>query len=391
MPGLKLGALGVAGVFCLLPLWLVAQNISDDQQRELRRVRAEIERYRGQLAQKEKREAVLLDMLASIDREIALTRNLLQSLERQEEGNRAAVRRLQVEARQMGEEAALLKDRMRTRIVHFYKYGRSKDLELLLRARSLTQARAWVRLQKRVAEADRVRLRSLALKQEELATQQALLRKKLEEQARILAQKRQEEAHLRASRSTRAKLLSEVRRDKTQLRRRLQEYEQAAARIERLISSAEQQRLAAPRVSKPASSRGLADKKGRLPWPTPGKVVGKYGRTKHPQLGTITQNIGVDIKGREGAPVRCVAEGKVAVITWQRGGGNIVIVDHGGGFYTVYARLGEIYVTQQEDVTAGQTIGSVGEEGVLGGPVLHFEVWKGTQHLNPLDWLTARP
>ncbi|MGQ9853050.1 MAG: murein hydrolase activator EnvC family protein [Candidatus Oleimicrobiaceae bacterium] len=391
MRDLTLGALVVAGIFWVVPLWLVAQNISDEQQRELRRVRAEIERYRGQLAQKEKRETVLLDMLASIDREVALTRNLLQSLERQEEDNRTALRRLQMEARRMEKEAALVKDRMRTRIVHFYKYGRSKDLELLLRARSLTQARALIRLQKRVAEADQVRLRNRARKQEELARQQALLRNKLEEQARILAQKRQEEAHLRGSRSTRAKLLSEVRRDKTQLRRRLQEYEQAAARIERLISSAEQQRLAAPPATKTATSGGLADKKGHLPWPTPGKVVGKYGRTKHPQLGTITQNIGVDIEGREGAPVRCVAEGKVAVITWQRGGGNIVIVDHSGGFYTVYARLGEIYVTQQEDVTAGQTIGSVGEEGVLGEPVLHFEVWKGTQHLNPLDWLTARP
>ncbi|MGQ9560992.1 MAG: murein hydrolase activator EnvC family protein [Candidatus Oleimicrobiaceae bacterium] len=391
MRDLTLGALVVAGIFWVVPLWLVAQNISDEQQRELRRVRAEIERYRGQLAQKEKRETVLLDMLASIDREVALTRNLLQSLERQEEDNRTALRRLQMEARRMEKEAALVKDRMRTRIVHFYKYGRSKDLELLLRARSLTQARALIRLQKRVAEADQVRLRNLARKQEELARQQALLRNKLEEQARILAQKRQEEAHLRGSRSTRAKLLSEVRRDKTQLRRRLQEYEQAAARIERLISSAEQQRLAAPPATKTATSGGLADKKGHLPWPTPGKVVGKYGRTKHPQLGTITQNIGVDIEGREGAPVRCVAEGKVAVITWQRGGGNIVIVDHSGGFYTVYARLGEIYVTQQEEVTAGQTIGSVGEEGVLGEPVLHFEVWKGTQHLNPLDWLTARP
>jgi len=384
-------ALLVAGVLTLPAARLLAQGATDEQERELRRVRAEIERYRSQLAQKEKREAVLLDMLASMDREIALTRNLLQSLERQERRNREAVARLQAESAATEKDAALIKEYLRSRIVHFYKYGRSKDLELLLRARSLTQARAWMRLQRRIAEADRVRMRSLAAKQEEITAQRALLQQKLQEQARILAEKRREEQNLQASRSARAKLLSEVRRDKKQLQRRLQEYQQAAERIERLISSAEQQRQAAPSISRATAFTGLASHKGRLPWPTQGKVVGKYGRNKHPQLGTITQNIGIDIESREGAPVRCVAAGKVAVITWQRGGGNIVIVDHGEGFYTVYARLGEIYVAQQEEVAAGQAIGSVGEEGVLGGAVLHFEVWKGTHHVNPLDWLKASP
>ncbi|MCR4440204.1 MAG: peptidoglycan DD-metalloendopeptidase family protein [bacterium] len=383
------GAIG--GLLALLPLALGAQALPEDQERELKRVRAEIERYRAQLAQREKRESALLDMLASLDREIALTRSLLQSLERQERRNREAIERLRAQSAEAQKEEARIKEGLRSRIVHYYKYGRSKDLELLLRARSLTQARAWARLQRRIAQADQLRLRSLTAKQEEIAAQQVALRRQLDEQARLLAEKRREEDNLRASRSTRAKLLAEVRRDKSQLQRRLQEYQEAAQRIEKLIASAEKQRLGTPAPSSATTFAGLAAQKGRLPWPTAGKVVGKYGRNKHPQLGTVTENIGVDIESREGAPVRCVAAGKVAVITWQRGGGNIVIVDHGAGYYTVYARLGEINVAQQEEVAAGQSIGTVGEKGVLGGAVLHFEVWKGTNHLNPLEWLSARP
>ncbi|MDZ7294289.1 MAG: peptidoglycan DD-metalloendopeptidase family protein [candidate division KSB1 bacterium] len=376
----------------LLVGWVavVAAQATDEQQQELRRVRAEVERYRAQLAQKEKRESALLDMLASLDREIALTRGVLQSLERQERRTQESITRLEREATRTEWEATRIRDNLRARILHYYKYGRTKDLELFLRSRSLTQARAWLRLQKRLAEADRARLRNLAAKREDLALQQALLRQQKEEQARLLAEKRREQENLRASRSTRGKLLAEVRSDKKQLQRRLQEYQQAAQRIEKMISAVEEKRLASP-PAQITTYRGLAAQKGRLPWPTPGRVVGRYGRNKHPQLGTITQNIGVDIEGREGAPVRCVANGRVAVITWQRGGGNIVIVEHGEGYYTVYARLGEIHVVQQENVEAGQPIGTVGEEGVMGGAVLHFEVWKGTQHFNPLDWLSPSP
>ncbi len=377
--GLLLGCVAVS----------VAQTM-EEQQRELKRVRAEVERYRAQLAQKEKRESALLDMLASLDQEIALTRGVIQSLERQERRTQEAISRLQKEAGQTEGEAARIREGLRRRLLHFYKYGRTKDLELFLRSRSLTQARAWVRLQRRIAEADRARIRSLAVKQEELARQQTLLRQQREEQARLIAEKRREQEHLRASRSTRARLLAEVRNDKKQLQKRLQEYQQAAQRIGKMISAAEEKRLAAPPAPSSAVYRGLAGQKRRLPWPTTGKVVSKYGRNKHPQLGTITQSIGVDIESREGAPVCCVAGGKVAVITWQRGGGNIVIIEHGEGYYTVYARLGEIYVAPQEDVQAEQVIGTVAEEGLIGGAVLHFEVWKGTQHLDPLDWLSPR-
>jgi len=99
------------------------------------------------------------------------------------------------------------------------------------------------------------------------------------------------------------------------------------------------------------------------------------------------ENIGIEIEAPEGSPVQVVASGKITKITWQRGRGNIVIVSHYGGYYTVYTHLEEILVDLLEDVEPGQVIGSVGESGSLKGPVLHFEVWKGTTKLNPENWL----
>ncbi|OPZ81768.1 MAG: Murein hydrolase activator EnvC precursor [bacterium ADurb.Bin431] len=82
-----------------------------------------------------------------------------------------------------------------------------------------------------------------------------------------------------------------------------------------------------------------------------------------------------------------VGDGQVQTITWQRGSGNIVIVSHGEGFYTVYTHLEEIRVSQDDPVRQGQVIGTVGESGSINGPVLHFQIWKNTRNLDPEEWL----
>jgi murein DD-endopeptidase MepM/ murein hydrolase activator NlpD len=122
-------------------------------------------------------------------------------------------------------------------------------------------------------------------------------------------------------------------------------------------------------------------------WPVAGKIIARFGQYRHPELKTVTENIGIDIQAGAGNPVKVVASGRVTVITWQRGRGNIVIVSHYGGYYTVYTHLQEIQVDLQEEVSMGQVIGTVGESGSLKGPMLHFEIWRGEEKLDPEVWL----
>jgi len=117
-------------------------------------------------------------------------------------------------------------------------------------------------------------------------------------------------------------------------------------------------------------------------------VISHFGRQKHPSLNTITENLGIEIKAKLGAPVKVVDDGQVQTITWQRGRGNIVIISHDDGYYTVYTHLAEIEVNLQQEVKQGQVIGTVGDSGSINGPMLHFQIWKNTSNLNPEDWLT---
>ena len=99
------------------------------------------------------------------------------------------------------------------------------------------------------------------------------------------------------------------------------------------------------------------------------------------------ENIGIDIRAEFGEDVRAVADGVVTAITWQRGRGNIVIINHLGGYFTVYTHLSQILVQIDQKIKLGQVIGNVGDTGSLHGPMLHFEIWKSNRVLNPEEWL----
>ena len=78
----------------------------------------------------------------------------------------------------------------------------------------------------------------------------------------------------------------------------------------------------------------------------------------------------------------------MTAITWQRGRGNIVIVNHFGGYYSVYTHLSKIFIDIDEPVITGQVIGEVGDSGSLKGPILHFEIWQNNKVVNPEIWLS---
>jgi septal ring factor EnvC (AmiA/AmiB activator) len=78
----------------------------------------------------------------------------------------------------------------------------------------------------------------------------------------------------------------------------------------------------------------------------------------------------------------------VTAITWVRGMGNVIIINHFGGYFSVYSHLSQIIVTIDEELTMGQVIGNVGDSGSLQGAMLHFQIWKNNEALNPEEWLS---
>jgi len=131
---------------------------------------------------------------------------------------------------------------------------------------------------------------------------------------------------------------------------------------------------------------GLENHRGNLIWPIQGKIVRSFGTTKD-KRGIKLTNPGIDIRGLSGSSVAAAAAGKIIYISWLRGYGQFIILDHGANYYTLYANLTDIYVETGDMIKAGEVIAEIGDLGSLEGSILHFELRLKKESLDPLEWL----
>jgi septal ring factor EnvC (AmiA/AmiB activator) len=134
---------------------------------------------------------------------------------------------------------------------------------------------------------------------------------------------------------------------------------------------------------------GFGALRGRLALPTSGMVEVGFGRVVNPRFNTVVEHKGLDIRAPQGAAVRAVAEGKVVWTGWLRGYGNLLILDHGGGYHTLMAHLAGFQHHVGETVKAGEEVARVGDSGSLKGPYLYFEVRVRGLAVDPTPWMAS--
>jgi septal ring factor EnvC (AmiA/AmiB activator) len=198
-------------------------------------------------------------------------------------------------------------------------------------------------------------------------------------------EKQREEKRITGLKTERQGQAASLKKERAKHEAAMKELQAAEKSLAALIRRLETQRRTEPDFVPPSGP--FAEARGRLPWPARGAVLEGYGLHTHPKFGTSTENKGIDIGAASGAAVRAVADGKVDYSDWLTGYGNCVILNHGGGYYTLYAHLASVSVTGGQQVGGGAIIGTVGDTGSLKGTLLHFEVRQGARAMNPESWL----
>jgi murein DD-endopeptidase MepM/ murein hydrolase activator NlpD len=121
--------------------------------------------------------------------------------------------------------------------------------------------------------------------------------------------------------------------------------------------------------------------------PVEGRISSDFGERKDPFTGKTRRHKGLDIAAPAGTKVAAAASGKVTYSGWKPGYGNIVIIEHAGGYETRYAHNSGTKVREGDTVTAGQPIATVGSTGRSTGPHLHFEVRQNGAPVDPGKYL----
>jgi len=392
----------VALVAALAPFLAFAQEIDEsgvpaetgyetrieEETKELERVRGELERARKEATTVAKRENQVLQQLNSLDADLALKERLLAGLTRKEDRLRSdlAVTRARVER-----ERAQLEERrgvLRRRLRNIYMVGEQPGLQALLGATSavdLVRRFDWLLL---VAAQDRHLYDDVQESVRRVRDAEAELARKMEEVAMVRAESEGEKGELVLKRDERHAFLTSVRSEKSKKQRVVSELEESAKQLQHLLEDLEERAKASTLGGElPAGGTGFAAAKGKLPWPTSGKVTRWFGVQKDKRFGTSTFNGGIDIAADREANVIAVHTGRADYVNWLPGYGQCIILNHGDGFYTLYAHTSAVFVTPGDVVRAGDVIASVGDTGSLLGDVLHFEIRKDAEPINPAPWL----
>jgi len=351
------------------------QQIQENQA-QLERDRQRLVRIENQLAELTDREQAGLARLGSLEEQIGLIRGYLARLRNQAAARSSEIAQVARQIQETVHQAQVRKEELGRRLQSIYKYGRLNPLTALLSTRSVPEVYRKMAYLRWVVRADQ----RLAAELKELDRQLGLQRSRLvaarTELERLQRQQLEQEAKLNSAIAAESVLLKKVRSEKQAglaLQRQLTE---SAGRLQNLLAELQRRKEQA----RPQTTTEFATGKGNLPWPLRGKVIAAFGSRVHPRYKTKTSNLGIDIQAGPAAPVLAVAAGHVAYADQFMGYGNLVIVDHGGGFYTLYGNLTEMSAQVGNDVAAGSRVGAVSD-------YLHFEVRKDGKAVNPLDWL----
>ena len=191
--------------------------------------------------------------------------------------------------------------------------------------------------------------------------------------------------------------LDVTKRKADAVRKEINELNKSAAELNNLLASFERKRAAATSAHKSTGGKNKAVgpkinvPPHSLPWPVQGKVISSFGKEYRADLNTWIFRDGIKISAPYGAPVRASADGSVIYAGPFRSYGNVVIMDHGKGFFTIYGFLREITVAVGDKVNQLGQVGMVGKDtqssSGTGQSAVYFEIRQGTTAVDPLQWL----
>ena len=366
----------------------------ENRSKELEQIRKEITENRKKIDQLSKEERDNLRSLRAVEKDVGLTERLLRKLEDQE---RDIEKQLTTERFVHGEvssELEHMQEILAGRARAMYKRGATAEMELLASSRSFRDLLVRARFISILLDSDRRLIHETRERRAEVEQTVETLERRQEDVSAVRSEKESTRQSLNAKRKQRESATKRVRDQKASYEQAVRELERASAQISSLIARLEQERKAreeAQRRGEPVEPLPLfpdfAKNRNRLQWPVSGNVVGRFGTEKHPKFGTQTRNNGIDIAAPQGTPFRAVAAGRVEFAEWLEGYGNCIILNHGGGYYTLYAHALDLAVRKGQDVEVGHAIGRVGATDSIRGECLHFEVRKGSAPQDPTAWL----
>ncbi len=399
-----------AALFCI-PLNSYATNSEiqdskkkiEENKKKMEEVKKQKYAVESKLSELEALKKDAAEYIAKLDRE-------LSELDTQIAGLNADMARKEEEIELTKQELSKAKENevsqynaMKSRIKHMYEKGKTSYLSDLLESGSFSEMLNKAEYIQRVSEYDRNKLDEyeqikleIEVKEEQLNSEYAELDtlKEAAEDRQQGVEKLQNDKQKELN--TYQQKMNEANKDITQLqgdiagiKAAIQAEENNIAAIEaELRRKEEEARKNAEAKGEKYETKSLGNISFIWPLPSSSRITSKFGDRESPTEGASTNHKGVDIGASKGSPIIAAAAGDVVIATYSASAGNYVMINHGGGVYTVYMHMNSISCKVGDSLEKGGSVGTVGSTGYSTGPHLHFGIRNNGTYVDPLKYVS---
>jgi septal ring factor EnvC (AmiA/AmiB activator) len=392
-PGKRLSAVAVplaliciCGVLLFTASFAVQAADAGDQEVKLQQLRQRIQSVKREMTGLLGQRNTQQQALEKTEKEIGVIAAEIRDLERQAGEARTKLVELNSQRDREQENLHAMRSTLALELRKAYMAGRQERIKLLLNQEDpaflgrmlvyhgyLTRARAAGMQEMRMTLARLDKIEQETLRQQE-------------EIERLQAAQRENASRLAAEQEKRRAILAGLQAGLREKSSELSVLEQDEKRLQQLVESLRRALSDIPAAS--GSYKSLRELKGKLRWPVAGKIVRRYGST---QAAGKIRSRGVQIASDAGSDVHAIARGRVVFADWLRGFGLLLIIDHGGGYMSLYGHNSSLYKEVGAAVDGHEVIAAVGNSGGLSAPGLYLELRKGGRPFDPGAWFQGSP
>ncbi len=391
-------------IFLLLISCLSSSAWSADAKKQLQGIKNEIREKKRLITKTTRVESAVSSELAKIDMSLRSKERSLFDLNKEMKSAEKGLEKTRSEIDSVVKDVETRKRLIQGRLVSVYKAGEVGNIRFLFSSETLPQMLENLRYMKALLENDRQLVAAYnerigKLKELKASMEQDVRRKENLKQSIVLKKK-----EIEAEKKNKASFLLKVREDKKRYIASLQELKSNSRRLQSIVEkleaarrkrytaktrrhSVKPDRKGGTTFVPPTTSTGFGAQKGRLSFPTQGRIVGSFGRHKHPEFNSYTISNGISIAAPIGADVRSIYSGTVVFSGYFKGYGNMVIVDHGDGFFSLYAHNSKVYKRVGVNVEKNELLASVGDVDSPRGSSLYFEIRYQGKPIDPAPWV----
>jgi murein hydrolase activator len=380
----------------------IAGTAIEDSQTNLEELQKKIDQLDAEIKKNTETKKGLTTELKNEEKKISKSKKELYQIRKKERANKKKLTQLNADLVKLNDQIEEKKEQLLSHYYHIYTQGKPSYLQMLIEGSSPNKISRDMNYLSYVAKEQNDNIRFIknqyeAIDKNKDETSKTLkkinsLKKKKESATKSLEKQKKEKAKVLN------KIASAINNQKKTKQKLIDDEKKLTRIIETLIKKSkveakkrsQKQSIVADNETLPDSSLddvNFKKLKKKLKLPVKGKIIHKYGK-KRPDTGVTWK--GLFIKANEGDEVYAIAKGKVVFSDWLRGFGNIIILDHGEGYMSLYGNNESLLIQQGVIVKGGQAVAIVGNSGGNESNGLYYELRKNSKPFNPLSWTTLK-